>query len=337
VTATAFKQIKNGAFSTVQAGSTIIGSNSGVSITLGTGHGARFPSPGNGFWITVWNSAVYTDPADDPNMEIMTCTGRSTDTLTVTRGQNGTTASASIAAGAMVRVLLQDQQFGDLHTAVNLLETNYDNEAFGWKPAGVTWTYASATTFTVTGDVTSTYIPGMKLQCTQTTAKYFYVASSSYSSPNTTVTITGGSDYTLANATITNPQYSRIAYPSSFPHWFNFVPTWSGFTPAGVGPAGVYRFKCVERMVFLNFLPTGLGTSNSGTFTFTVPITPANIASSSWLTPMQVFDAGSAQAIAGEVKIDANTLTANAYKDCSGAAFTTTGGKAIRGNILYEI
>jgi hypothetical protein len=60
-------------------------------------------------------------------MEIMLCTARSTDTLTVTRAQNGTSASASIAAGARVQILLQDQQFIDIHTAVNTVEAGLFN------------------------------------------------------------------------------------------------------------------------------------------------------------------------------------------------------------------
>jgi len=97
----------------------------------------------------------------------------------------------------------------------------------GWIGADETWTYASATTFTITGDKTSKYQKGDKIKLTQTTAKYFYIIGVSYSSPNTIVTITGGIDYTLVNASIASPYYSKIENPQSFPGWFNYTSSYS--------------------------------------------------------------------------------------------------------------
>lgn len=87
----------------------------------------------------------------------------------------------------------------------------------GWIPQLETWTYASATTFTVPGDLTHRFRRGTKVKLTQTTDKYFYVLSSSYSSPNTTVTVCGGDTYSLANAAITNPKVSYLETPQGFP------------------------------------------------------------------------------------------------------------------------
>jgi hypothetical protein len=98
----------------------------------------------------------------------------------------------------------------------------------GWAVTSDTWTYASAATFTVAGDQTALFRKGTKIRLTQTTVKYFYVTASSYSDPNTTVTITGGTDYTLANAAITDPATSHIENPEGFPQWFNYTPTAAG-------------------------------------------------------------------------------------------------------------
>jgi hypothetical protein len=94
--------------------------------------------------------------------------------------------------------------------------------ASGWTPASNTWTYASADaptfTFTVNADVTGIYSPGMRIKLTQTTVKYFIItAVSAYSAPNTTITVYGGTDYTLTNAAITLPHYSGIKSPFGFP------------------------------------------------------------------------------------------------------------------------
>ncbi|WP_442766606.1 hypothetical protein, partial [Mitsuokella multacida] len=87
--------------------------------------------------------------------------------------------------------------------------------------AGETWTYLGADaptyTFTISGDKTSKYSPGMRIKLTQTTVKYFIIVAVSYSYPNTTVTIYGGTDYTLENAAITDPYYSMVKAPAGFP------------------------------------------------------------------------------------------------------------------------
>ena len=77
-----------------------------------------------------------------------------------------------------------------------------------------TCTYASASTFTMAGDQTTVLSKGDRLKLTQTTAKYFYVIGVSHSAGTTTVTVTGGTDYTLANAAITTPFYSKEASPA---------------------------------------------------------------------------------------------------------------------------
>lgn len=77
---------------TNNAESTLSGSitDSATSLTVQAGHGALFPSPSNGdyFWLTI-------------ESEIVKCTARSTDTLTVTRAQQGTSAAAHADAVAV--------------------------------------------------------------------------------------------------------------------------------------------------------------------------------------------------------------------------------------------
>lgn len=68
--------------------------NVGGTLTLTSGHGARFPSPAANehFVVTVQSGAAF---------EIMHCTGRSADALAVARGREGTSAR-SFPAGASV-------------------------------------------------------------------------------------------------------------------------------------------------------------------------------------------------------------------------------------------
>lgn len=83
-------------------------SNSGISelasaidstqttLTLLAGTGSRFPS--TNFTLRIWDAATFPNPIDDPDNEIVFCTSRSTDTCTVTRGQEAT-SGVSHAAG----------------------------------------------------------------------------------------------------------------------------------------------------------------------------------------------------------------------------------------------
>ena len=80
---------------------------SATSIALSSGEGANLPAttiePYNVVW---WNSTDYGDPADDPNVEIVRVTTRSTDTLTVTRAQEGTSATTKNTSSKTYKMAL---------------------------------------------------------------------------------------------------------------------------------------------------------------------------------------------------------------------------------------
>lgn len=101
-----------------------------------------------------------------------------------------------------------------------LIESCY-TEPTDWLSAGENWTFASADsptfTFTISGDKSAKYSPGMRIRIDQSGIKYFIITSVSYSSPDTTITVYGGTDYTLADATINSPCYSMLKSPTGFP------------------------------------------------------------------------------------------------------------------------
>ena len=105
----------------------------------------------------------------------------------------------------------------------------------GWIYDTDTWSYVSTTSFKVSGkDVRYKFPKGTKIKLVQSgITKYFYVVKTSYTSGNTIVTVTGGSDYSLANATISGQAYSYAAASQNFPQWLNYTPVWSadGGTP----------------------------------------------------------------------------------------------------------
>ncbi len=82
-----------------------------TAIVLAGGHGAKFPSAvaatnTTHFNVVWYNVTDYPDPADDPKVEIVRVTNRSTDTLTVVRAQEGTAASTKNTAGKTYKMIL---------------------------------------------------------------------------------------------------------------------------------------------------------------------------------------------------------------------------------------
>lgn len=75
-----------------------------TSIVLQTGHGAKLPT-GTPFNVVWWNSTDYADPSDDPNVEVVRVTNIATDTLTVTRAQEGSTATTKNTAGKTYKMI----------------------------------------------------------------------------------------------------------------------------------------------------------------------------------------------------------------------------------------
>ena len=105
--ATTFLKVKNRALSTLASDIT----DSDLSLTVAAGEGALFPST-YPFHITIED-------------EILTCTNRSTDTLTVTRAAEGTSAAAHTAGKAVV-LRITAQLLSDLDSAVNAIENDKD-------------------------------------------------------------------------------------------------------------------------------------------------------------------------------------------------------------------
>lgn len=74
-----------------------------TSIVLNSGDGTKLgAAPFNLVW---WNSTDFSDPSDDPNVEIVRVTVIATDTLTITRAQESTGASTKNAVGKSYKLI----------------------------------------------------------------------------------------------------------------------------------------------------------------------------------------------------------------------------------------
>jgi len=191
------------------------------------------------------------------------------------------------------------------------------------------WVYVSATSFKIENkNVTARFPVGTKLKVTQTTDKYFYVVSAAFST-HTTVTITGGSDYSLANAAIDNPCYSYQSCPQGFPQWFNYSETWTGFSSPPSG--GACQFMMDGRMVYM-IVARGQNASNATTMTITIPVTSANCYQHSWGTGM---NAGTWIEYPCRAQIAPSANIANLSRQLT-QAWTSSGNKAWEGLIIYK-
>jgi hypothetical protein len=213
----------------------------------------------------------------------------------------------------------------------------------GWINQSETWTYASASTFTVPGDWTAIYKVGMRVSWVQTTRKYGIVVSSSYGAPNTTVTIAVNTDYVIANAAITEPAYSYLSDPLGFPGWFAFTPTWTNLTVGAASQAS--KYTVVGKILFfvLNIV-FAADTSISGDVSFALPIDAATATGSGGC---RLFDATGLNYIGSFINTAAGVCNLRAQKVdatyssevalSSTIPFTWTTSDQIKANGFYRL
>lgn len=153
-----------------------------TTVVLSSGEGAKLPQPStDGAFNLVWyDASTYSDPADDLNVEIVRCTARTSDTLTITRAQEGTSATAKNTAGKTYYMILAITK--KMIDDIDATGTPVENEVVSG--SGTSWTLANTP---ITGSV-KLYGGGIRL------------------TPGV------GNDYTISGATITtvNP-YSAEA------------------------------------------------------------------------------------------------------------------------------
>jgi hypothetical protein len=142
-----FDAHKNFALSTVATAPSP--ATSGTSLTVATGDGAKFPTPP--FNATIWPTGSQPTSA---NAEIVRVTALATDTLTITRAQESTSARA-ILAGDQIAATITAKTITDIEVAASDLPGNVIS--FGADPAGVADSTAAFTACAAAGN--SIYVP----------------------------------------------------------------------------------------------------------------------------------------------------------------------------------
>lgn len=201
----------------------------------------------------------------------------------------------------------------------------------GWIPDANVWTYVSATSFTVSGNLTGTYAKGTKLKWSESgTVKYGVVASSSYSSPTTTVTMIATTSYAMAASPDSNSTYYSLGYPTDFPSTFGWSPT--SFTGFSTNPSTTLSSWAVNgRNMTITFAMFTAGTSNAATFTVALPIASAMTAD----MICSVEDSGTEQIGCMYITAASGTLAFGKGVTSAAGGFTTSGSKNATGILTY--
>ena len=203
----------------------------------------------------------------------------------------------------------------------------------GWQAVTETWTRTGNHSYTVATDLTTKYGKGTKVQYKDGGAyEYGAIASSAYSSPNTTINLIPNTDYLMAAATITDTAISYQASPQGWPHWFNFDAAPLGFSVVPSTP--VYRWSVIGRTAVVNYNEANNGTSNATTFTASLPVIP--------LYPVTIplgttVDNTVVKTAPGRAVLAAAGVTTVTFRsDTASGAWTNSGGKRAVVTITYE-
>jgi hypothetical protein len=171
----------------------------------------------------------------------------------------------------------------------------------GWMSLNIsTYAYVSATQFTINGDVSTVFEPGTRITMYQGSRKYFACFGSSYNSgtDKTTVTISGGQDYTHTNSVPTSFGFSHQLSPQGYPDWFTYInnsnSTWGWTCSTGNAPAIgsgfiAFKFRVEGKTCWITGYLSGTGTGtpttygNGGNWNFQLPVASVNETAGNWL------------------------------------------------------
>ena len=161
--------------------------DSATSIDLSSGDGADLPDPStDGAFNMVWYDADgYNNPGNDPNVEIVRVTARSGDTLTITRGQEDTTASTKNTSGGVYKMLLTPtaKTIEDIQSEIDLNTAKVTNATHTGEVTGAT-TLTIANNAVVADKIANDAVTNAKIAGTGTRdATTFYRGDGTFATP----------------------------------------------------------------------------------------------------------------------------------------------------------
>jgi hypothetical protein len=130
----------------------------------------------------------------------------------------------------------------------------------GWVFETATSASVTGTSFNVVSSASGIYTKGTRVRWkNSSTVKYGVVIGSSYSVPNTTVTLATNDDYAITSS-MTEVYYSNVSTPEGYPTWFSWTPaiTWTaGTAPSGTPASSQSLFKVDGSSCTINLYHSG--------------------------------------------------------------------------------
>ncbi len=206
----------------------------------------------------------------------------------------------------------------------------------GWMTMPETCTYVGAQSFSVVGDRTAAYTKGRRVRWYQSvSARYEVISGSSYSAPNTTVTILTSFEYSFSAAAISALALSDLDNPLGWPDWFTWLPAYSGsgsmtFTSVTTQQA---RYRVTGRTV--HFILRASGTTGGATnndLRATLPV-PAVAVTGQYCPFAAVVTDAASMSGRGQLDTTAQLLLFNRYDV---TVFGAGAGRVIEGEGFYE-
>lgn len=195
------------------ASSTLAGpiSSTALSVTLASGTGALFPNPGAGQQFAM----TFNDAATGLLTEIVYCSARSGDTITIARGQEGTTAQ-SWSAGDLAANLITAGQ----------MDVMFQSGTYQGQPIAAYLEYVSATSIKLAPSGGDTIIIDGLL---------FTLPNTGLTSGLSNVYVNGVSGQSLAASTV----YDVFVFNNSGTLTFDFWSTGGHITDTSTGNVGI--------------------------------------------------------------------------------------------------
>lgn len=148
---------------------------------------------------------------------------------------------------------------------------------------------------------------------------------------------TGIGDGSVDTAALADEAVTASKIDFSTLGWTTYTPTIVGFSVEP--PGAVYRYLKIGTLCILQFSQPTNGTSNSTSFTISLPVQASNSGVGQWNEPLlQTINNGTTEVgEPGIISISANGTVATLYRNIDAAPWTNSGGKRVpSGTITYE-
>lgn len=206
----------------------------------------------------------------------------------------------------------------------------YNVNSSGWMEVKDTWTYASASTFTIPTNGTLIYQKGDKLRWSEDGgATYKYGALAAIAATLATIII--NTDHVITNTAISDVAYSRIDKPLGWPEWFNYAPVPTGYSVLPTNT--VYQYRTEGTTCWWHIRENTNGTSNLTTLTIPLPVAAATLANDAFFFAARVMNNGAGfAATPGLASVSSGGTVISFFLDYAATAFANVNGKRVAGS-----